>query len=242
LDSLRKEVLLVLGISRGLSWFEILQRGYSKISRLTLGLVLESKRLMPHINFNDSLINGAPRELEKFCDMIIENGIEFTWGGMALLRKEMTRELLVKMKRAGCRVLSWGLESGCQEVLTLMHKRFFDLELAKQIIKETYRVGIWQSAALIVGFPGETDEMFEETVQFVRDYKKYFGLIGAQPMMILPNSRVCDKFNEFGLDYENAQNVLEWQTIDGSNNNETRLRRLEILNAVLKDKMLRIDK
>ena len=84
--------------------------------------------------------------------------------------------------------LSWGLESGCQEVLTLMHKRFFTMDLAKKIIEETYRVGIWQSAALIVGFPGETDEMFQETVQFVIDHHKYFGTISAQPMMIVHNS------------------------------------------------------
>jgi hypothetical protein len=35
----------------------------------------------PHINFSDSLINGRPEVLESFCDKIIEEGLDFSWGG-----------------------------------------------------------------------------------------------------------------------------------------------------------------
>ncbi len=131
------------------------------------------KKIVPYISFNDSLINGSPRQLERFCDMIIEQGPKISmWGGMALLRKEMTKGLLIKMQKAGMHNLAWGLEWGSPEGLTLMHKRFFTMDLAKKIIKDTYRVGIRQSAALIVGFPGETEEMFRETVEFVEECKK----------------------------------------------------------------------
>jgi len=37
-----------------------------------------------HISFNDSLINGTPKELEKFCDLVIDSGLNFSWGGWRL--------------------------------------------------------------------------------------------------------------------------------------------------------------
>jgi anaerobic magnesium-protoporphyrin IX monomethyl ester cyclase len=194
------------------------------------------------INFNDSLINGAPKELEAFCDVVIERGTKFRWCGMALIRKEMTEELLAKMKKAGCYYISWGLESGCQRVIDLMHKKFFSMEVAKEVIKRTYDAGILQGISLIVGFPGETEDMFGETLEFLKEYKTYFSSVGAQPMMIVPNSRVYDRYDEFGLDQDERSKLVNWQTIDGTNTHEVRLKRLEILKAVLDDKIITIDK
>jgi radical SAM superfamily enzyme YgiQ (UPF0313 family) len=194
-----------------------------------------------YVSFNDSLVNGTPKELEKFCDLIVAKGIQFKWGGMALFRKEMTKELLDKMKAAGCWNLSWGLESGCQEVLGLMQKRYFTMDLAKGIIKEAHSAGIHQCISLIVGFPGETEEMFQETIRFLADYKSYFDRIGTQTMKIYRNSVVHDKYQEFGLDYENAQEFAKWRTLDGTNDYETRVKRLNILRSILNHQILTID-
>jgi anaerobic magnesium-protoporphyrin IX monomethyl ester cyclase len=196
---------------------------------------------VPHIHFNDSLINGAPRELERFCDMVIESGVTFHWEAGALIRKEMTEELLMKMKKAGCYHLGWGLESGCQEVLNLMHKRFFTIDLAKEVIKRTHDCGIEQSICLIAGFPGETEMMFQETLHFVRDYQKYFSNVFTMPLLVVPNSLVYDEYQEFGLDFKNAREYLKWQSSDGSNTYEIREKRLEILRSVLKEKAVALD-
>jgi radical SAM superfamily enzyme YgiQ (UPF0313 family) len=200
------------------------------------------RAIIPFINFNDSLINGMPKELDRLCDKIIDSGIIFHWAGMALIRKEMSRELLTKMKVAGCIHLAWGLESGCQRVLELMNKRFFDMDVAKIVIKDAYEVGINQSISLITGFPGETEEMFGETVVFLQEYKRYFSKIGVQPMMIVNNSIVYEKYQQYGIDYANSRDGLKWKSIDGSNNYEMRLERVEQLKSLLKDKIITIDK
>jgi radical SAM superfamily enzyme YgiQ (UPF0313 family) len=197
---------------------------------------IEHKHIVPYIHFNDSLVNGSPRELERFCEMVIESGVVFDWGAGVLIRKEMTEELLKKIKKAGCSHLGWGLESGCQEVLNLMHKRFFTIDLAKQVIKRTHECGIEQSICLIAGFPGETEEMFQETLRFARDYQKYFCSVFIMPMLVVPNSLVYEDYQAFGLDLENARDYLRWQTSDGSNTYEIRVKRLEMLRSVLKEK------
>jgi radical SAM superfamily enzyme YgiQ (UPF0313 family) len=193
-----------------------------------------------YISFNDSLINGTPKELERFCDLVIDSGLKFSWGGMALIRKEMTYDFLVKMKKAGCHNLAWGLESGCQEVLDLMHKRFFNMDLAKEVIKSTYKANINQSVALIAGFPGETEEMFLETKEFLAEFKDYFGAVGVQPMMIVKNSVVYDKPEHFGV--ECVDDGLRWQTTDGMNNYDIRQKRIEIIKSVLDGNVITIDK
>jgi len=198
-----------------------------------------NKRVIPYICFNDSLINGVPRELEKFCDLVIDGGLKFRWSGMALIRKELTHEFLAKMKRAGCFHLSWGLESGCQDVLDLMHKSFFDMILAKKVIKLVHEVGISQSVSLIAGFPGETEEMFIKTKEFITEYKDYFA-VSIQPMMIAKNSPVYIKPEQFGI--KDRNDWLQWQTIDGTNTYDIRLQRVEMLRSVLGEKLVTIDK
>lgn len=198
--------------------------------------------IVPFINFNDSLINGMPEELEQLCDKIINNQIMFHWAGMALIRKEMTISLLKKMKAAGCIHLAWGLESGSQKVLELMNKRFYSIDLATSVIEDTYRAGINQSISLITGFPGETEEMFQETLAFLNKYMKYFNKISVQPMMVVRNSLVFEKHKQYGIDYTNSQDALKWSSIDGTNNYEMRLKRVEILKSLLNDKLITIDK
>jgi len=193
---------------------------------------------IPYMAFNDSLINGIPRELSKFCDLVIDSGIKFNWGGMGLLRKEMNPELLAKMHKAGCYNISWGLETGSQDVIGLMQKRLYTMDLAKAIISNTYKSGIKQNCSLIVGFPGETEEMFEETIQFVREFSKYFDSMSAQPMMIVRNSTVYDHCEDFDIDKENSDKYLEWETRDGKLDYATRLKRLNKLESLLNNKLI----
>jgi radical SAM superfamily enzyme YgiQ (UPF0313 family) len=120
-----------------------------------------------------------------------------------------------------------------------MHKRFFDMELAKEVIKLVHEVGLSQSISLIAGFPGETDEMFQTTKEFIDEYKEYF-VVGVQPMMIVKNSLVYDRYEDFGIVDRN--DWLEWQTRDGTNTYEVRLQRVEILRSVLDGKLTTIDK
>lgn len=193
-----------------------------------------------HISFNDSLINGAPKELEKFCDLVIDSGLNFSWGGMALIRKEMTSDLLVKMKRAGCRNVAWGMESGCQAVLDLMKKRFITMDLAKEVIKATHKAEIYQSISLIVGFPGETEEMFLKTIEFLAEFKDYFTAVSVQPMMIVKNSLVYNRPELFGV--KCIDDPIRWQTADGMNNYDIRLKRVDMVKKALDGNIITVDK
>jgi anaerobic magnesium-protoporphyrin IX monomethyl ester cyclase len=183
----------------------------------------------PTMHFSDSLINGSVKELEKLCDLIIENNIRVGWGGQAYFRPEMTRELLAKMSKSGFLAFFWGLESGNQTIIKLMRKNY-DLDIAKRIIVDAFEVGIQNYLPLIIGFPGETAKEFIDTIYFVIDYKKFALFLSPGVLVVRPNSLLHKNYLDFGLVNNNYH---EWSTSDNKNDLQTRIFRRFVARNIL---------
>lgn len=74
-------------------------------------------------------------------------------------------EMLGRMKRAGCRLISYGLESGSREVLRLARKGI-TLEQSERAIRLTREAGILSMAYFVLGLPGENAETAEQSLRF----------------------------------------------------------------------------
>jgi len=186
------------------------------------------------INFNDSLINGNMREFTGLCDLIIQEGLKFSWGGMALFRPEMTRDVIRKMRKAGCIELMWGLEAGNDHVLQLMRKRF-DIALAERIVRDCAKEGIQQYTNIIIGFPGETNADFQETAAFVKRNSRYFGAIGLPYMTLHRNSYVYENASLYNI--QNRDVPVHWELTDGSNTYAIRMERRKTLMNIIENKL-----
>ena len=84
---------------------------------------------------------------------------------------ELTDELidLIKTDARICNHVHLPLQSGCDEILRAMHRPYTTKnfsELTARLIKEVPEISI--GTDLIVGFPGETDENFSATLNFIR--------------------------------------------------------------------------
>ena len=194
-------------------------------------------RRYPHITqfwFNDSLINGDMRMLDTLCELIIRHKLSIKWGGQGMIRKEMRRSFLAKMKRAGCSVISYGVESGSNRVLALMRKGY-TAALAHQVIKDTHASGIEVIFNIITGFPGEDEASFRETKDFILRCRRYAIHIELPVYLLLKGSYIFDHLNEFGIapiDY-NGDWQLKWKTNDNMNTYEVRQGRWRELNELL---------
>lgn len=186
--------------------------------------------------FNDSLINGNIRELEELSNLIINNGLHISWGGQALIREEMTRGLLNKLRESGCSNLSYGLESGSDKILRLMNKNY-NTEIAQRVIHDTYESGIGLSFNIIVGFPGETESEFQETGDFIKRNIEYTTAVPLNPLYVQAGSELYENREKWGIDFPQGLNPdLFWRTSDKANNYEERLRRLGIYKKIIGDK------
>jgi radical SAM superfamily enzyme YgiQ (UPF0313 family) len=174
------------------------------------------------------------KEFVGLCDLIIQEGLKFSWGGMALFRPEMTREVITKMRQAGCIEVMWGLEAGNDHVLQLMRKRF-DVALAERIIKDCFEEDIKQYTNIIVGFPGETDNDFQETADFVVRNNKYFGAIGLPFMTLHKNSHVYENASSYEIKDRDA--ALEWELMDRTNTYPIRQKRRQHLMNIIEKKL-----
>jgi anaerobic magnesium-protoporphyrin IX monomethyl ester cyclase len=186
------------------------------------------------ITFNDSLINGNMKEFVGLCDLIKQEGLRFSWGGMALFRKEMTRKVIAKMRQAGCIELTWGLEAGNDHVLQLMRKRF-DVALAERIIRDCFAEGLKQYTNIIVGFPGETEADFQETAAFVAKTNRYFEAIGLPYMTLHRNSHVYENASSYNI--RDRDIAVEWDLVDGSNTYPIRKTRRQHLMRIIENKL-----
>jgi len=210
--------------------------------RSAVNIISEIKRHMQmlgnpdgvFINFNDSLINGNMKEFVDLCDLIRQEGLRFSWGGMALFRPEMTREVIAKMRKAGCIELMWGLEAGNDHVLQLMRKRF-DIALAERIVKDCAKAGINQYTNIIIGFPGETETDFQETAAFVARNSRYFGAIGLPYMTLHRNSHVYENASSYNI--KDREVAVQWELVDGSNTYSIRTARRQHLMSIIENKL-----
>ncbi|MDR0372015.1 MAG: cobalamin-dependent protein [Nitrososphaerota archaeon] len=76
------------------------------------------------------------------------------------------KELLEKMRDAGCITVWFGVESGSEKILGKMHKKI-NREQVRDAFKVAQKAGLMTIASSVIGFPGETEETAWETVNFI---------------------------------------------------------------------------
>jgi radical SAM protein with 4Fe4S-binding SPASM domain len=148
-------------------------------------MVLRLKRnKVRNFEFCDLILNANLRELERLCDLIIKAKIHINWIGQAGIRKDFTKELLTKMKKAGCSSITYGVESFSNRTLELMNKPY-KYENVQKVIKDTAKAKIPVYINIITGFPGEGEREFNETVQGIKDcHRQIKGISSLAPSLI----------------------------------------------------------
>jgi len=117
-----------------------------------------------HIFFADEAL--APHTLREVAALLEAEGAPLAWCGCARFDRALSPELLAAMARGGCRMLLFGLETASPPVMRRMAKGT-DLAEMGRILRQSAAAGIWNHVFFFFGFPGETLEQAQETVNFV---------------------------------------------------------------------------
>lgn len=155
----------------------------------------EKYNLSDWFSFQDDAIH--PNYLNKLADEIIKINLNIYYFIFARFEKEFTRELLEKLYASGLRSIYWGLESGSQSVLEKMNKGI-KLENVSRILKDCHEIGINSMAGIIVNFPTETLNEYNETINFLETIKDYVT-ISPGNFAVMKNSIVEQNSEKYGI-------------------------------------------
>ena len=135
----------------------------------------------------DSLFTMPRRRLLELCRLLIERDVRIKWICYARADDLVDVETCALMKRAGCIQVQIGAESGSQQILDNMNKRTrVDANLLA--IANCRAVGITSLVSVIIGFPGETEDTIEATLQFLRDARPdfYYATVLSTRVQLVP--------------------------------------------------------
>lgn len=133
-------------------------------------MTLRQKYGVKHIFFSDEAI--TPRNLKNLSPILAEAGAPIHWGGCARFEKVITSDLLQSMYNGGCRMILYGLESASEAIVQAMVKGT-ELAHMSRILRQSAAAGIWNHTFFFFGFPGETIENAQETVNFLYEHKPF---------------------------------------------------------------------
>lgn len=144
--------------------------GPERFSQLAPELVVEQmvalrdKYSTHHIFFADEAI--TPRNLSAMSEHLANLDDPIHWCGCVRFDNALSKELLESMARGGCRMLLFGLETASETTIRRMNKGT-QVEVMSRILRDSAAAGIWNHTFFFFGFPGETMEHAQETVNFV---------------------------------------------------------------------------
>jgi p-methyltransferase len=161
------------------------------------------------VAFTDDHFAHSPSRVERICRMMLDEKFGFDWfaGIRASAINENTAQLL---EESGCKVLCVGLESGDDRILDLMNKNT-TASSNMECLEILDRHNITAYGSFMVGFPGETVETVNNTIDWINNSP--LKLYKVFMFFLLPGAIIYDEREEYQVSFfgDNYHHYL-WKT------------------------------
>ncbi len=141
------------------------------------------------VSFRDDTFTADRRRTLDLCRAIIGSGLHILWDCQSRVNA-VDEERLLWMRRAGCRHIQYGVESGSASVLRGLNKGI-RMDQVLRACELTRRVGMELSVYLITGAHGETAADVEATLRLIRRIRPHDGIVS--PLVIYPGTALYEK-------------------------------------------------
>jgi radical SAM superfamily enzyme YgiQ (UPF0313 family) len=148
------------------STFGARMRAYSPARVVEMIQYLHDRWGVRHIMFVDDLFLASRLRVTEFCERLLASGLRVSWTCTARV-DTVKPGILALMKRAGCWEISFGLETGSNELLVAMDKAA-RVERSEEAVRWTHQAGLRTKGLFMLGYPGETSDTIRATREFVR--------------------------------------------------------------------------
>ena len=118
------------------------------------------------IAFLDDTFTVNKNRVERILELMGRRGIKINWSCMTRANS-MTRDLAVKMKKAGCWQVAIGAESGNRAVLDLIKKGVTPDEV-RTAAAHCREAGMYVKGFFMIGHPTDTADTIDQTIRFAK--------------------------------------------------------------------------
>ncbi len=119
-----------------------------------------------NIHMYADLFTVSRDQVVNLCKLVIEQGLKIHWTCNSRV-DYVDEEMLDLMAKAGCWYISWGIESGNEQILKHARKGTYP-ERAQISLALSHKAGINNWGYFIIGLPGETEETIRQTIDFAK--------------------------------------------------------------------------
>jgi anaerobic magnesium-protoporphyrin IX monomethyl ester cyclase len=157
--------------------------------------LLAEKHKIKSLIFRDQVLTFDMERAERLCEEIIREGIDIRW--ICETRVDhVNRNLLLKMRKAGCMETRFGVETGEPEMLKTVGKPGASIEDTRKAFKLAGEAGIKRAAHLIVGFPDDNWETVRKTAKFLEEIEP--DEINVFIMTLYPETKMFEEAEKGG--------------------------------------------
>ena len=117
-----------------------------------------------HVNLYDDNFTVNSARVAEFCDRMAASSLGMTFN-CAARAERLTPEMLAGLRRAGCWMISLGIESGDIELLA-RHRSKADLDMIRERVRWIRKAGIRAKGLFMLGLPGETERTIDNSIDY----------------------------------------------------------------------------
>lgn len=141
-------------------------------------------------HFSDDTFTLRKKLVLEICTLIRGKALDITWAAISRVDC-IDEEMLKAMRMAGCIQISFGVESGSENIRKVLNKKFSE-EQIRNAFAMTVRYGILARAYIIYGCPGESEETVQDTLRLLRDIRPLVTLFHV--LALFPGTALYEHF------------------------------------------------
>lgn len=145
--------------------------------------------------------------LEKLSDEILRRNLSIHFHLMARPTQDHTPARLAKAAAAGCRWISWGIETGSQRLLNLVRKGT-RREVIERLMQDSHQAGIANLMMMIFGLPTSTSDDLDQTFDMIEQVHPYVDAIKASSFVLFDGTPFAQGPERFGMIVTGRQELL----------------------------------
>jgi anaerobic magnesium-protoporphyrin IX monomethyl ester cyclase len=160
-------------------------------------------------SFYDDTFTFDRKRARDICKEMKNRKVDLQWDCRTRVDRISKEDLLV-LRNANCQLIHFGVESGSQKMLNLM-KKGTTVEQNARAIKWAKEAGISVAISVVVGYPGETPELLQETLNFI--YKTRPDYVYMCVAIPYPGTEMYNYLNELGWEMSPRWDHYDEQTV-----------------------------